>query len=218
MPRAALQQDVSEAAGGGTDVECHLARRVDPERVERPRELVPAPTDVWLRLVDGDGGGPLDAIARLQVTPGGIALAHAHLSADDQRLCLRPCLGEPPLDDELVEALLLRLDWPLRDRRIHRAIVAQPAAPGLTFDDQTLVRLESRCVPPVHKKPVKHGPRWTPPGLPVPLWGRRHIERCSSTANRDSRSRMVLDQVKTRIRLPKTGPLDPPDHTTPASW
>ena len=46
--RAALQQDVGEAAGRGTDVEARPSRRVDLERVERRRELVAAAADVRL--------------------------------------------------------------------------------------------------------------------------------------------------------------------------
>ena len=48
--RAALQQDVREAAGRGADVERDPARRVDLERIERRRQLVAAAADVRRRF------------------------------------------------------------------------------------------------------------------------------------------------------------------------
>ena len=60
--RPALEQDVGEPAGRRADVEAHAIRRVDPERVERRRELVPAPADVRL------GRGDLER--RLRDRPG----------------------------------------------------------------------------------------------------------------------------------------------------
>ena len=50
--RAALEQDVREAAGRGADVEAVAPGRVDPERVERVRELVAAARDVRRRPLD----------------------------------------------------------------------------------------------------------------------------------------------------------------------
>ena len=47
--RAALQQDVGEAAGRGADIERDEPGRVDPEGVERRRQLVAAAADVRLR-------------------------------------------------------------------------------------------------------------------------------------------------------------------------
>ena len=44
--RAALQQDVGEAAGGGADIERAASVRVDAERVERAGELDAAAADV----------------------------------------------------------------------------------------------------------------------------------------------------------------------------
>src|SRR4029079_16676766 len=49
---AALQQAVGEAAGGGADVERAATGRVDPQRVERVRELDAAARDVGRRAVD----------------------------------------------------------------------------------------------------------------------------------------------------------------------
>jgi hypothetical protein len=50
--RAALQQNVGEPAGRGTDVEGIETGDVDPERIERVRELVPGAGDIGRRRLN----------------------------------------------------------------------------------------------------------------------------------------------------------------------
>ena len=62
---AALKQAVGEAAGRGADVEAVEAGHVEAERVERVRELDPAPRYIGAILGDAQLGVGLDQLARL---------------------------------------------------------------------------------------------------------------------------------------------------------
>jgi len=68
-PGAALEQNVGEAACGGTDVEAVAPGRIDGERVERVRELDPAARDVRFSLRHLELRGLVHLLARLLV-PG----------------------------------------------------------------------------------------------------------------------------------------------------
>jgi hypothetical protein len=118
-----LQEHVREAAGRGTDVEAHLARRFDPERVERRGELVTATADIRLGRRDLERCRRVDEIARLPVRAGGVALARAHATREHEDLSTRPRGREPALHEELVETDAGRS---LRDARPagHAPIVA----------------------------------------------------------------------------------------------
>ena len=96
--RAALQEHVGEPAGRRADVEAVEAGDVDPERVERVRELVPGARDVRRRCVDLELDRLVDLLARLRV-PG-------HAPGHHERLRLRARLGEPALDEQDVKPLL----------------------------------------------------------------------------------------------------------------
>ena len=67
---AALEQHVGEAAGRGADVEAVEPARVDPERVERVRELLAAARNVRRRRVDRELGVLVDLLARPSVARG----------------------------------------------------------------------------------------------------------------------------------------------------
>ncbi len=96
--RAALEEDVGEAAGRGADVDAVEARRIDAERVEPVRELLAAARDVRRRPLDRELGVLLDLVARLVVA--------ADETGEHERLRLRPRLREAALDEEDVEPLL----------------------------------------------------------------------------------------------------------------
>ena len=72
-------------------------RRIDSERVEPVRELLPAARDVRRRLLDGELGVLVDLLARLVVA--------GHEAGEDERLRLRARLREAALDEHDVEAL-----------------------------------------------------------------------------------------------------------------
>src|SRR5947209_7968172 len=97
---AALEEHVGEASRRRADVEAVEARRVDPERVERVGELLPAARDVgWPRL-QLEVGVLVHLLPRLLVA--------GHEAGEDERLRLRARLGEAALHEEDVEPLLHR--------------------------------------------------------------------------------------------------------------
>ena len=61
-------------------------RRVDGEGVERGDQLVRPPADPLAPAGDRDRGLPADEVARLEVVPGAIALAHPDLPGQHERL------------------------------------------------------------------------------------------------------------------------------------
>jgi hypothetical protein len=129
-PRGAAQEeDVAEAARRGAGVEADQPHRIDPERDERRGDLVTAPADVRILLDEADRESAVDEVARLAVDSRGVALPAPDLAGEDQRLGSGACLGQPTLDDELVEALAGRT---VGGRATHRAIVAQRPSPRLT--------------------------------------------------------------------------------------
>src|ERR671925_57194 len=96
-PRAALQQYVGEPARRRTDVDRVARRRVDAEGIEPVRELLPAARNEPRRLEH------LDRRRLVDLLPGLVEAGHA--PGHDQRLRLRPRLGETPLDQEDVQPL-----------------------------------------------------------------------------------------------------------------
>ena len=78
--RTALQEHVGEAASRGSDVEADLTGWIDPERVERGRELVAAAADVWVGRLDGDELSCVEQVARLSVVSCAVALADPDLA------------------------------------------------------------------------------------------------------------------------------------------
>ena len=90
--RAALEQDVREAAGRGADVERVPPGRVDPELVEGVRELVAAARDEPRRPLD-------DELRRFVHLLAGLLVA-VDEARHHERLRLRAALGEPALDEE----------------------------------------------------------------------------------------------------------------------
>src|SRR5581483_6958187 len=96
--RPALEQHVGEAAGRGADVEGPSSGHVQPQRVQRVRELLPTARDVRRRALDLELRVDVDLLARLRVA--------GHKSGEDERLRLRPALREAALDEERVEPSL----------------------------------------------------------------------------------------------------------------
>src|SRR5580765_2308031 len=87
---AALEQHVGEAARRGADVEAVASRRVDSERLECVRKLLPAARDEPRRLGHRHLGVVVHLLPGLRV-PG-------HAAGEHQRLRLRPALHEPSFD------------------------------------------------------------------------------------------------------------------------
>ena len=85
--RAALEQDVGEAAGRGADVERVAPGRVDVELVEGVRELLPAARDEPRRPLDDELCRLVDLLARLLVAGTRPAITSACACA---RLSARP--------------------------------------------------------------------------------------------------------------------------------
>ncbi len=96
--RAALEQDVGEAAGRGADVDAVEAGRVDAEPVEPVRELLAAARDVRTAV-----SCTVSSASSSTWCPGLVVAGHE--TGHDERLRLRPRLREPALDEEDVEAL-----------------------------------------------------------------------------------------------------------------
>jgi hypothetical protein len=135
--RAALQQDIAEAAGRGASVEADPAGRIDPERIEGRGELATAPTDIRIPLDERDREPTVDQVARLAIGPRGVALPGPDPAGEDQRLGSGARLGQATLDEELVQALAGRS---VGRRATHPGIVAQRPSPrlnvgGLDHDD-----------------------------------------------------------------------------------
>ncbi len=77
------------------DVEADQTRRVDPEGVERGRELVAAAADTYgSRSTTAIVRGRVDEVAGLAVEPRRVALPHPDLAGQDQRL--RPAPASRP--------------------------------------------------------------------------------------------------------------------------
>ena len=125
--RSALEQDVAEAPGRGSGVEADEPRRIDPERVQGRRELVPAAADVRIGFDEADRDGSVDEVAGLPVEPSGVAASGPNLAGQDQGLGTRAALGQAAFDDELVETLTAAAHGCLA----HGPIVSQPPSPRL---------------------------------------------------------------------------------------
>ena len=133
--RAALQQDVGEAARRGADVEGDQARRIDLEGVERGGQLVAAAADVRVRLGDRDRRVRGDQVARLAVVPRRVALPHPDRAGQHQRLGTAARLGQAALDQQLVEADARGLRGSRgtgRRRGLTRLSWHSAASPGIT--------------------------------------------------------------------------------------
>jgi hypothetical protein len=99
--RAAFEQDVGEAAGGGADVERLASLDGNAEGVERVRELDAAAPDVRMVWRDQrDLGGRVD----LRAGFGLRAPVDADLSGKDQRARPLARRRQATFDDELVQA------------------------------------------------------------------------------------------------------------------
>ena len=95
---APLEQDIGEAAGRRSHVHAVEPARVDAECVERIRELVARPRDVWRRLGDVERLILLHLLARLVMT--------ADEPGHHDRLRLGAALREAALDQNDVQTLL----------------------------------------------------------------------------------------------------------------
>src|SRR6266542_580688 len=101
--RAALEEEVREAAGGGPEVGADLPARIDREGIERLLELEGPAGDVARRRrvrLQPDRQRRVDERAGL-VHP---RLADHHRAGHDERLRLRAGLGEPALDQQQVDS------------------------------------------------------------------------------------------------------------------
>src|SRR3989442_12412323 len=97
-PRATLEQDVGETAGGGADVGRVGPGDIEAERVERVRELVPGARDVGRRTLDRQLDRLVDLSARLVVA--------GHEPGEHERLRLRAALDEAAFHQQYVQSFL----------------------------------------------------------------------------------------------------------------
>ena len=93
--RAALEEDVCEAAGRSSDVERIATRYFHAERIESVRELLAPPGDIRRRLVDGQLDRLVDLLARF-----GMA---GHPARHHQGLRLGATFREPAFDQQHVQ-------------------------------------------------------------------------------------------------------------------
>src|SRR5262249_35363147 len=96
--RAALEEAVREASRRGADVEAARAVHRDLERGQRMRQLLAAPGYEARQPLDHEWVSLLDLVAWLLVT--------LHEPRQDECLSLGAALGQSPLDEERVDALL----------------------------------------------------------------------------------------------------------------
>ena len=89
--RAALEQDIGEAAGRGAHIERDQTGKVDLEGVERGGQLVPATTHVRVRLGHRDGRIRGDQVTGLSVVPGGVAVPYPDRPRQHERLRSAAC-------------------------------------------------------------------------------------------------------------------------------
>ena len=97
--RAALQEDVGEAAGRRTNVDRDLPGHIEPERVERARQLVAATRHVLRAGVDGD----VRILGHRSGRPVGAATIHSHRTREDEGLRALAARRELTLHQELVK-------------------------------------------------------------------------------------------------------------------
>jgi len=98
--RAALEQAVGEAAGRGADVEAAQPHGLQPEVVERGRELAPGARDERLRRTgDRERGVVRDSGSGLVDTPAG----DRHQPRHHRPACLLPRVEQPALHQRLIE-------------------------------------------------------------------------------------------------------------------
>ena len=124
--RAALEQDVREAACRRADVQRIAAGRVDAELVEGMRELVAAPRHEPRRRFDDEHRGFVHLLTCLLV-----AVDEAR---HDERLRLSAALGEPAFDQQDIQALA------------HSQKASPPSAPLCDAFGQDRIRTEYALV------------------------------------------------------------------------
>ncbi len=100
----ALDQQVGEAPGRGTDVQAHEPDGFDPESVESRAQLEPSARYERRRCLYLEFDRRGYEIAGLTVGPRGGALADPHVAAEDVRLGASSGLRQTALDEQLVEA------------------------------------------------------------------------------------------------------------------
>ena len=86
--RTTLQQGVGESAGRGAHIEADTALDLHLERLQGGIQLLAATRDEARRRGQLDGHLRVDEVARLQVAPRAVAIAHTHLAGEQQRLGL----------------------------------------------------------------------------------------------------------------------------------
>ena len=126
LPRAALQQDVREAAGRRSHVQARHTHRIDREGIQGRSELMAAAPDIWILSDEVDRCVARDQVARLPVTPGRVAHPHPDFAREDEGLRASARFGQPAFDEKLVEP------DSLRSIGSHVGIVAQAASPRVT--------------------------------------------------------------------------------------
>jgi hypothetical protein len=111
---AALEQAISEAAGGGADVEADAACGVDAEVFEGASEFGSGAAGEG-RFVAGEFDGGVDGNECACFL--GLGAAYADAAGEQQRLRALAGFGEAALDEQQVQTALLDLRLALRDCR-----------------------------------------------------------------------------------------------------
>jgi hypothetical protein len=101
-----LQEAVRESAGGRPGIHADFARNIDAEVLDGREQLVPAPADEALPLLELEQAAFGEHLTRL-LHPSPAPLAgEKHLAGHDQSLGLLPALGQPELEQQLVRTEL----------------------------------------------------------------------------------------------------------------
>ena len=126
--RAALQQAIGEAAGGGAHIQADASRDTDAEVRDRGIQLEPAAADER-RLRQH-----FDAASASTGWPGfrGFAAIHQHLARHDQRLRFFARGGQTALHQQTVQARLHDLRWTIRSASSCRRPARAPKAASVS--------------------------------------------------------------------------------------
>jgi hypothetical protein len=101
--RAALQEAIAEAAGGGSDVGHDQPGRIQAESIQRGFQFQAAAADVGQRILDAHLAAGRNHLARF----AGRGIVHQHIAGHDQGARPFTALCQAQLDQQSVQALFL---------------------------------------------------------------------------------------------------------------
>ncbi len=103
-PRAAREQNLGKSAGRCADVEADAARGIEPEMIERRRQLDPAAGDEGMRRLRAQHGIDGDFVRRL----GDDGFIRRHPAGRNGSLRLGAAFEQTALDEETIDPHALR--------------------------------------------------------------------------------------------------------------